>query len=53
MDSAAVARDAAASLAAIQSLGDPAEKELTAILTAITRRAADHQQRAALTARAR
>jgi len=53
MDSAAVARDAALSLAAIQSLGDPAEKELTTILTAITRRAADHQQRAALTARAR
>jgi hypothetical protein len=53
MDAAAVARDAASSLAAVQALGDPAEKELTSLLTAISRRAADHQQRAALTARAR
>ena len=53
MDSAAVARDATASLTTIQALGDPAEKDLTAILTAINRRAAEHQQRAALTARAR
>jgi len=53
MDSAAVARDAATSLSAIQALGDPAEKDLASVLTAITRRAADHQQRAALTARAR
>ena len=52
-DAADVSRDAASTLTAIQALGDPAEKDLTAILTAITRRAADHQQRAALTARAR
>ena len=53
MDAAAVARDAAASLTAIQALGGPAQKDLSSLLTDIARRAADHQQRAAVTARGR
>ncbi len=50
-DAAAVARDTADDLTAIHAFGGPAEKELTTILTAIAHRAADHQQRAAVTAR--
>ena len=52
-DAATVAKVAAEYLTAIQALGDPAQKDLAAILTAIARRAAEHQQRAALTARGR
>jgi len=52
-ESAAVSKIVAEYEAALQGLGDPAEKELTGILAAIARRAADHQQRAAMTARGR
>jgi len=52
-DAATVSKVVAEYLTAIQALGDPAEKELTGILNAIARRAAEHQQRAALTARGR
>jgi hypothetical protein len=52
-DAAEVAKDSAQYLTAIHALGNPAEKDLTAILMAIARRAADHQLRAAVTSRAR
>jgi hypothetical protein len=52
-DAAAVARDSAACLTALHALGDPAQKDLSTILAAIARRAADHQQHAAITARGR
>jgi hypothetical protein len=52
-DAATVCKVSAEYLTAIQSVGDPAEKELAGVLSAIARRAAEHQQRAAITARGR
>jgi hypothetical protein len=52
-DAAEVAKFSANYLTAIHALGNPAEKDLTTILMAIARRAADHQLRASLTSRAR
>ncbi len=52
-DAAAVTKVTAKYLAAIPELGDPAETDLTTILTKISQRAEEHRRRAEATARAR